>query len=69
MNIGAMIVLAKLLKDAGVAVSPIGPPAPDDDKIHKLCYRPDNKLTFNCWQKYVEPGGSYLDWQDYITGR
>jgi hypothetical protein len=29
MNIGSLIVLAKLLKDAGVAVSPIGPPAPD----------------------------------------
>jgi len=28
MNIGALIVLFKLLQDAGVAVSPIGPPAP-----------------------------------------
>ena len=68
MNIGALIVLAKLFQDA-VGVSIIGPPAPNDDKIHELCYRPDSKLTFNCWQKYVQPGGSYLDWQDYITGR
>jgi len=28
MNIGAVLVLWKLIKDAGVAVSPIGPPAP-----------------------------------------
>jgi hypothetical protein len=28
MNIGAVLVLLKLIKDAGVAVSPIGPPAP-----------------------------------------
>jgi len=28
MNIGAVLVLLKLWKDAGVAVSPIGPPAP-----------------------------------------
>jgi hypothetical protein len=69
MNIGAILVLAKLFQDAvGVSPQVIGPPAPND-KIHELCYRPDGKLTFNCWQKYVEPGGSYLDWQDYITGR
>jgi hypothetical protein len=71
MNIGAMLVLVKLFQDAVGSVSPIGPPAPNDDKIHELCYRPgpDRKLTFPCWQKYVEPGGSYLDWQDYLTGR
>ena len=71
MNIGALLVLIKLIQDSGGAVSPNGPPGPPppDDKIHELCYRPDGFLTFNCWQKYVEPGGSYLDWQDYITGR
>ena len=29
MNLGPIIVLLELLKDAGVEVSPIGPPAPD----------------------------------------
>jgi hypothetical protein len=33
MNIGAVIVLLKLFTDAGVAVSPIGPPAPNGDEI------------------------------------
>ena len=30
MNLTALIPLLKLLKDAGEAVSPIGPPAPND---------------------------------------
>jgi hypothetical protein len=68
MNIGAMLVLVKLYQDA-VRPSSVGPPAPNDDKVHELCYRPDGKLTFNCWQKYVEPGGSNSDWQDYLFGR
>ena len=68
MNIGAILVLVKLFQDAVGPVSLVGPPAPNDDKIHELCYRPDGKLTFNCWQKYVDPAGSYLDWHDYITG-
>ena len=68
MNIGALIVLGKLLKDAGVAVSPIGPPAPDNNIPDNFCYRTDGKLTFVCWQKYIEPGGSSLDWQDYLSG-
>ena len=33
MNIGALIVLAKLFTDAVGKVSPIGPPAPNGDEI------------------------------------
>jgi len=33
MNIGALIVLAKLFTDARGDVSPIGPPAPNDTEI------------------------------------
>jgi len=67
MNIGALIVLGKLLKDAGVAVSPIGPPAPDNGDIPgNFCYRTDGKLTWLCYQKYVDTAASYNDYQDYL---
>jgi len=74
MNIGALLVLWKLIKDAGVAVSPIGPPAPPPEPtgpggVPSYCVRPDGKLTFPCWQKYIETGGSNSEWQDYLFGR
>jgi len=77
MNLGAVLVLLKLWKDAGVAVSPIGPPAPEPKGpeptgpggVPSYCVRPDGKLTFPCWQKYIEPGGSNSEWQDYLFGR
>jgi len=73
MNIGALIVLFKLLKDAG-AVSPlvIGPPAPEPKGpggVPSYCIRADGKLTFPCWQKFIDPAGSNSDWQDYLKGR
>ena len=41
MNLGPIIVLLELLKDAGGAVSPIGPPAPNgevrDPEIKPIC--------------------------------
>jgi len=33
MNLGSIIVLLKLLQDAGAAVSPIGPPAPNGEEV------------------------------------
>jgi len=66
MNIGALIVLGKLLKDAGVAVSPIGPPAPDipdiptNVSIKPLC-GPGRYAQFNfttgLWSCLVIPKG------------
>jgi len=68
MNIGAILVLAKLFQDA-VGVSIIGPPAPNGDKKNgALCYRPDGKLTWLCYLEHVDPAASYTDYQDYLTG-
>jgi len=69
MNIGALIVLFKLLKDAGVAVSPIGPPAPDNGAVPSSCVRPDGKLTWGCYLKYIDSSGSLNDYEDYLKGR
>ena len=74
MNIGALIVLAKLLKDAGVAVSPIGPPAPPTEPtgpggVPSHCVRPDGKLTWGCYLKYIDSSGSLNDYEDYLKGR
>jgi len=77
MNIGALIVLAKLFQDAVGDVSLIGPPAPNGNGpeptgpggVPSYCVRSDGKLTFPCWQKYIEPGGSNSEWQDYLFGR
>jgi len=76
MNVGALIVLAKLFQDA-VGVSIIGPPAPPPQEIEptgpggipSYCIRSDGKLTFPCWQKYIVEGGSNSEWQDYLFGR
>jgi len=69
MNIGGMIVLFKLLKDAGmVSSTQIGPPAPDNDIPGNFCYRADGKLTWACYVKYVDPAASYNDYNDYLTG-
>ena len=70
MNIGALIVLFKLLKDAG-AVSPlvIGPPAPDNGAVPSSCVRPDGKLTWGCYLKYIDSSGSLNDYEDYLKGR
>jgi len=72
MNLGPLIVLFKFLKDAG-GLSPtlVGPPAPEPKGpggIPSYCVRADGKLTFPCWQKYIEPDGSNNEWQDYLTG-
>jgi len=69
MNIGAILVLAKLFQDA-VGVSPlvIGPPAPNDKKNGALCYRPDGYLTWLCYLEHIDPAASYMDYQDYLKG-
>jgi len=68
MNIGGLIVLFKLLKDAGmVAPTLIGPPAPDNGDIPgNFCYRSDGKLTFACYRKFVDEAASGNDYQDYL---
>jgi len=69
MNIGGLIVLFKLLKDAGmVAPTLIGPPAPDNG-IPSYCVRADGKLTFPCYLKYIDSSGSLNDYEDYLKGR
>jgi len=76
MNIGALLVLFKFLKDAGV-VSPlvIGPPAPDipvptdPGAVPSSCIRPDGKLTWGCYLKYIDSSGSLNDYEDYLKGR
>jgi len=73
MNISALIVLGKLLKDAGV-VSPlvIGPPAPEPTgpgAVPSSCIRPDGKLTWGCYLKYIDSSGSLNDYEDYLKGR
>jgi len=71
MNLGPLIVLFKLIQDSGVAISPNGPPGPpppNDDIPGNFCYRADGKLTWACYVKYVDPGASYTDYQDYLTG-
>ena len=67
MNLGSLIVLFKLFQGG---VSQIGPPEPSNgDEIPGICYRLDGKFTFTCWQKYIEPGGSQNDYEDYLKGR
>ena len=67
MNLGPLIVLFKLFQGG---VSQIGPPEPSNgDEIPGICYRLDGKFTFTCWQKYIEPGGSQNDYEDYLKGR
>ena len=66
MNLGPLIVLFKLFQGG---VSQIGPPEPSNGDIPGICYRLDGKFTFTCWQKYIEPGGSQNDYEDYLKGR
>ena len=68
MNIGSLIVLAKLFTDALGPVSLVGPPAPNGDEIPSLCYTTKGKFTWLCYLKYVDPAASYSDYQDYLKG-
>jgi len=64
-----LIPLLKLIIDSG-AVSPIAPTdVTPSDKIPPSCIRVDGKLTFPCWQKFIDPAGSDSDWQDYLYDR
>jgi hypothetical protein len=67
-----LIPLLKLIIDSG-AVSPIAPTdvtaVTPGDKIPGSCVRADGKLTFPCWQKFIDPAGSNSDWQDYLHDR
>jgi hypothetical protein len=64
-----LLPLLKLIFDSGA----VSPKAPTDvtpsDKIPASCIRVDGKLTFPCWQKYIDPAGSNTDWQDYLHDR
>ena len=65
MNLGPLIVLLKLLQEAGAEVSPIGPPAPNgneevkDPEIKPICppghYA--SKDTFGHWSCVPIPKG------------
>ena len=72
MNVGALIVLGKLLTDALGPVSLVGPPSPNGDEIPSLCYLQSGfaagKFTWLCYLKYVDSAASYSDYQDYLTG-
>ena len=65
MNIGALIVLAKLFQDAVGPVSPIGPPAPNGEEIptnvsiKPICGpgRYAEKLPNGLWSCLVIPKG------------
>jgi hypothetical protein len=68
MNLGALVALAKLIVDSGA----VSPKAPTDDFVgprqyESGCYRVDGKLTQACWEKFIQPGGSYNDYQDYLN--
>jgi len=66
MNLGAILVLAKLFQDAVGPVSLVGPPAPNGDD--SLCYNKEGKFTWLCYLQYVDPAASYTDYQDYLKG-
>jgi len=63
-----IITFLKLLLDSGA----VSPKAPNDDFVgprqyESGCYRVDGKLTQACWEKFIQPGGSYNDYQDYLN--
>jgi hypothetical protein len=63
-----IITFLKLLVDSGA----VSPKAPNDDFVgprqyESGCYRVDGKLTQACWEKFIQPGGSYNDYQDYLN--
>jgi len=64
-NLGGLLVAAALLAKSGLFGDMLpGAPPPTNDK-----YGLDEPgtLSFNEWQKQF-PGGSYLDYQDYLKG-
>jgi len=67
-QLGGLLVAAALLSRAGFfsALLPGEPPTTTDTK-----YGLDEPgtLSFSEWQKQIEPGGSYLDYQDYLAGK
>ena len=63
-----IITFLKLLLDSGA----VSPKAPNDDFVgprqyESGCYRVDGKLTQACWEKFIQPDGSYIDYQDYLN--
>jgi hypothetical protein len=62
-----IITFLKLLLDSGA----VSPKAPNDfvgpRQYESGCYRVDGKLTQACWEKFIQPGGSYNDYQDYLN--
>ena len=65
MDLGSLLTFFKLF-EVGEGDSPndfVGPRR----EFESGCYRVDGKLTQACWEKYIEPGGSYNDYQDYLN--
>jgi len=67
MNLGAVLIMLKLVGDTGVLSTEVGPPPPPSE-IPSLCYTTKGKLTWLCYLKYVDPAASYNDYQDYLKG-
>jgi len=66
MDLGALLIAAALFAKSGLLGDALpGAPPPTDDK-----YGLDEPgtLSFDQWQKQIEPGGSYNDYQDYLKG-
>ena len=64
MDLGSLFTFFKLF-EVGKGDAPtdfVGP-----REFESGCYRVDGKLTQACWEKYIEPGGSYNDYQDYLN--
>ena len=64
-NIGALLVAAALLAKSGLFgdMLPGAPPTTTPDTFGIT----PTGLSYAEWQKH-NPGGSYLDWQDYLKG-
>lgn len=68
MNVGALIVMVQWLKDIEIAGGPIGPPTPVTVTDYGQYYRPDGKLTYAGYKKFVDSAASTLDYHDYLKG-
>jgi len=64
-NIGGLLVAAALLAKSGLFGDMLPGAPPPTKEVYGL--DEPGTLSFNEWQKF-NPGGSYLDYQDYLKG-
>jgi len=67
-QLGGLLVAAALLSRAGF-FGDLLPGEPPTITTDKYGLDEPGTLSFNEWQKLIEPGGSYLDYQDYLAGK